>query len=373
MATESWDVVVVGGGFFGLSLAEYYCREGARAVVLERETAAITRASFSNQARIHNGYHYPRSFRTAYRSRVNFPRFCREYRDAVVSDFTKLYAIPRLLSKVTAQQYRLFIERIGAPIVPAAPAFVRLFNQRTIEAVFEVTEYAFDALKLRKIAIERLENAGGRIEYGTEALSVRPAGDRLEVHARASAEDRLYDARRVINATYGRLNAFNRASGIPLIPLKNELTEMALVDVPDAFQSLGITVMCGPFFSLMPFPPRSMHTLSHVRYTPHCWWRDEEGTPYRDGYEFLAARENISRFPHMVRDASRYVPGLRDLVYRDSIWEIKTVLPVSEVDDSRPILFKDNYHLKNYICVMGGKIDNIYDAIDECRSMRGAI
>ncbi|MGN0848363.1 MAG: amino acid oxidase, partial [Victivallaceae bacterium] len=49
--------------------------------------------------------------------------------------------------------------------------------------------------------------------------------------------------------------------------------------------------------------------------------------------------------------------------YKDSLWEVKTILPSSEIDDSRPILFKPNYHYKNYHCIMGGKIDNVYDVI----------
>ena len=37
--------------------------------------------------------------------------------------------------------------------------------------------------------------------------------------------------------------------------------------------------MCGPFFSLMPFPAAGLQTLSHVRYTPHFAWleRDHAG------------------------------------------------------------------------------------------------
>ena len=59
----------------------------------------------------------------------------------------------------------------------------------------------------------------------------------------------------------------------------------------------------------------------------------------------------------------RYIPILNDCIYRKSLWEVKTVLPRSEVNDSRPILCKFNYGLKGFHCVMGGKIDNAYDAV----------
>ncbi len=48
-----------------------------------------------------------------------------------------------------------------------------------------------------------------------------------------------------------------------------------------------------------------------------------------------------------------------------SIYEIKTVLPQSEEDDSRPILYRENHGLPGYSCIMGGKFDNIYDVLKE--------
>ena len=107
-----------------------------------------------------------------------------------------------------------------------------------------------------------------------------------------------------------------------------------------------------------------MHTLSHVRYTPHFHWFDD-GPEYRPAYEVFDQAARQSAFPHMVRDAARYLPALADCRYRESLWEVKTVLPRSEVDDSRPILFKPHHGLRNFHVVLGGKIDNVYDVMDE--------
>ena len=76
------DAVVIGGGFYGTAIASYLVRtRGLRRVLLvEREPVLLSRASFHNQARVHNGYHYPRSFTTAYRSRVNLPSLPAPYR-----------------------------------------------------------------------------------------------------------------------------------------------------------------------------------------------------------------------------------------------------------------------------------------------------
>ena len=67
----------------------------------------------------------------------------------------------------------------------------------------------------------------------------------------------------------------------------------------------------------------------------------------------------------MLADAKRYLPCLERARHVDSLYEIKTVLPQSESDDSRPILYKQDHRLKGYTCIMGGKLDNIYDVLKE--------
>ena len=127
-------------------------------------------------------------------------------------------------------------------------------------------------------------------------------------------------------------------------------------------RNLSITVMCGPFFSLMPFPPAPLATLSHVTYTPHYEWVDD---PSKGGYHpHQPAFPLRTRFDRMRRDAARYVPALRDCGYVRSLWEVKTVLPQSGVNDSRPILFKRDASAPHLISLLGSKIDNIFD-LDE--------
>ena len=41
--------------------------------------------------------------------------------------------------------------------------------------------------------------------------------------------------------------------------------------------------------------------------------------------------------------------------------EIKTLLPQSSGDDSRPILWRPHPELPGLVSVLGGKVDNIYD------------
>ena len=363
------DSLIIGGGFFGCRLALELRARGQSVVLVEKESALLTHASYNNQARVHNGYHYPRSVLTALRSRVNYDRFIAEYGDCVVQDFSKIYGIARTGSKVSAQQFVTFCKRIGAPLEPAAKEIRKLFDRERVEDLFLVRESAFNAVRMRERLQGELAAAGVpvRLNHRAARLYQAPAGLAAELLLPDGTLETL-TARRVYHCTYSSLNPLLRASALPLIPLKQELTEMALVEVPEPLRNLGVTLMDGPFFSVMPFPARGLHTFSHVRYTPHCAWPDGgtlEGRDAPDPHVRFAELPKRSRFSAMRQDAMRYLPLLADCVQRDSLWEVKTVLPASEVDDSRPILYRRNHGLPGLTCILGGKLDNIYDAIQE--------
>ena len=359
--------VVVGGGFFGCSVAAMLRRLGVVPVVLEASGELLGRASAINQARIHGGYHYPRSLMTALRSRANYDRFRREYADCVVDNFTKVYAVGRIFSKVSAPQFALFMQRVGAPLHPAPADVRRLFNPNLVEDVWIAEECAFDWTKLRDLAAQDLRRLEVPVCYEESAVALdhAPGGK----WALTTSRGRTVEADWVFNCTYSMLNALRASAGLPLLRLKHELTEMALIELPEELEGLSVTMMCGPFFSFMPYPARRLHTLSHVRYTPHLHWHDQPGQPWVAPYERFERLRKESAFALMAADASRYVPALRGCRYRDSLWEVKTVLPQSEADDGRPILFHHDPEAPRFISIMGGKIDNIFDVEVELRSL----
>ena len=360
------DAVIIGGGFYGAAIAIYLSkqRDFKRIILIEREPALLTRASYNNQARVHNGYHYPRSFTTAYRSHINMPRFMQDWPEAVTLEFTKLYAIARHNSKVTAKQFLRFCKEIGARIEPADQMLRQLFEPRLIEDVFLVEEYAFDATVLASWAERELQNCGVRVCLETLGTAVvkGPNGTLGVTVQPDRGTEQLIPCRYVFNCTYSGLNQLKGNFPGTTTSLKQEITEMALMQVPSVLHGVAITVMDGPFFSMMPFPARKLHTLSHVRYTPHLNWNDHPGI---DPYHKLNDYQKTTRVDRMVRDVGRYLPAMFAAKYVDSLFEVKTVLVKNEADDGRPILFEKHLELAGCYSVLGGKIDNIYDVLEK--------
>jgi glycine/D-amino acid oxidase-like deaminating enzyme len=362
---NSHDAVVIGAGFYGAAIAVYLAKQRGlkRILLIERESALMMRASYNNQARVHNGYHYPRSFTTAYRSRVNLPKFVSDWPNAVRRDFTKLYAVARRNSKVTSKQFERFCSQIGANIQPASSALHSLFEPRLIEKVYLVEEYAFDTTKLASWAENELKASGVEIQYHARVTNISKG---VLLPLQLVVEDNvgtqhLVNSNYVFNCTYSGLNQFTGDFGGVSMGLKQEITEMALMQMPVSLEGLGVTVMDGPFFSMMPFPARGLHTLSHVRYTPHLHWSDQPGV---DPYQKLLEYPRSTRVDRMVRDVGRYMPEVMKAKHVDSLFEIKTVLVKNEGDDGRPILFEKHSALPGCYSVLGGKIDNIYDVLE---------
>ena len=356
-----WDAVVIGGGFYGASLALELKSRLKKVLLLEREARLLRRASYVNQARVHNGYHYPRSVLTALRSRHNYVHFRERFPDAIRNNFTQVYAVARRLSKVNAPQFERFCRRIGAKISPAPKALASLFNADLIEAAFVVDECVFDALAVARRLSDSLSSAGVNVMKGTEVSRIA-AGTPNVVYVRQSitSEIATLRARDVFNCTYSASNRVLVDSGLKAIPLRYELAELALVEVPERLGGLGITVMDGPFFSIMPFPAEKLHSLSHVRYTPHRTWIEDAAHPPTVAGEAALNAPPESRFAYMLRDAMRYVPSLSETTYVRSLWEVKTILPASDRDDSRPAVLHRSGNA-NVWSVVGAKIDGIYD------------
>jgi glycine/D-amino acid oxidase-like deaminating enzyme len=351
------DALVIGGGFYGCCLAVFLRARFDKVLVVDRAEQLLTRASLGNQARLHNGYHYPRSFLTAARSHKNLDAFRHEFPEGVVSDFRHCYAIARGGSKVGHRHFERFARSIGAPLRPADERMSGLFSPRLIEAVYEVEEPAFDVDRLRAELARRMDHAGVAVRTGCEVSALRAAAGEIRA---ALADGTEIAADWAFNCTYAGLNRIVPGPLATRPRLVHQLAEIALIEVPEALRHLAITVMDGPYFSTMPFPSEKLHSFTHVRYTPHLTW-PEMSDPELDPNELLRSPGHQSRFPWMLRDARRYLPVIDGARYVRSIYEIKTLADGTQTDDARPILFHRDATSPRIISILGGKLDNIFD------------
>jgi glycine/D-amino acid oxidase-like deaminating enzyme len=362
------DRVVLGAGVFGLRAADLLLAAGETVALVDLERRPVVRASLINQARVHNGYHYPRSVYTAVQSARYYDRFVADFPQAVNRRFRAIYAVAAEGTYVDATHFERFCERVGAPARRIDES--ALFRPGAVEAAYETNECGFDAPRLRAALESRLTPHASRLRWflDNEVHRAEPDGDHWRLWLRSGP---VLTTAGVVNCTYAGTNGVLTTFGLDPLPLKYELCEVALVDAP-AHARTGVTVLDGPFFSLMPFGHAGLHSLTAVDYTPHTTSTDVLPT-------FPCQREHPSCRPAALdncgvcraRPASSYafMQSLADRFVRDgarirkveSLFCVKTVLRTSEVDDSRPTLVKVESLRPSFITLFSGKINTLYD------------
>lgn len=360
MASSSdYEYLVIGGGFYGCCLALYLRSISRNILLLEKGQRLLDRASRVNQARVHTGFHYPRSAITAVKSLHLQRQFVEKFPEAIYRDFQMLYAISRKYSKVSAHRFERMFVGMGAPITRASPSQAALFDSAFIEQVFACTERAFDFSVLRDSLSARLTANSVSHRLNTEVVGLTERANDVVVSLLSG--EKLY-VKYVFNVTYSQINHLLQKANIESVGLKHELTEIALIESPQELRQFGVTVMDGPFFSTMPYPSAGFHSLTHVRYTPHKSWTD--ASAQRSAYDVFGDVVPQSRVRFMLADSQRYIPCLTDAVWVRSLYDVKTVMLKNEVDDGRPILFHRQPAESRIISIMGGKIDNVFDLFE---------
>lgn len=372
------DKIIIGAGLYGLYSALYCAKKGQRVTVLEMDGAAFSRATYINQARVHMGYHYPRSLATAQKSAGYFKRFVEDYSFCIHSRFQQVYATSRHFSWTDAKEFVKFCQDAGIPceVLPVE----RYFREGSCDGAFLTEEYTYDAHILRDFFLKEL-----RKQKGVELLCQRDITrilkreDRYEIHALHQGKEERYEAPFVLNATYASVNQVLQLAGAEAegsfepFRIKYELCEIILCRVNDRLRDIGLTVMDGPFFSIMPFGKTGCHSLTSVTFTPHKTSHEtvprfscmEGGSCGRWlGNCDACEKKPKSAWEYMSALARKYVREEYRFTYEKSLFSMKPILKASEIDDSRPTVIRYATRRPTFISVLSGKINTVYDLDD---------
>ena len=237
---EQYDFLIIGGGIFGIYAALYLAKHGLRTCIVEKEKELLKKASIVNQARLHSGYHYPRSVATALMSDDNKARFTADHQPFINSEFEKYYAIDRFGSFTDSLQFERFCEYLKIQCKPVLRH--PLFNYHRLETLYSTIEYSFDPILIAEYYRQQLKQHTDKIEVQlysrVEQAEARGGQWVVELSLLETGTRREVEARQVINATYAGSNAINRLFKVAEIDLMHEISEMAFVTSPQV-KNLG--------------------------------------------------------------------------------------------------------------------------------------
>ena len=159
-------------------------------------------------------------------------------------------------------------------------AVSKYFKPGMCDGAFLTQEYTYDAKILQKYYEDKL-NADSHVEFLFRARIDRVIR-KEEVFQVRMADGSSYEAPFILNASYASVNQVihlveAETGSVEKEPfdIKYELCEIILCKPSKALKDIGLTVMDGPFFSIMPFGKTGLHSLTAVTFTPHVTSYDQ--------------------------------------------------------------------------------------------------
>lgn len=372
---KKYDKIIIGAGLYGLYSALFCGERGQSVLVLECDPTPFRRATYINQARVHQGYHYPRSLSTAMKSAGYFERFNRDYDFCINREFQKVYATSTDFSWSDGMQFMQFCRAANIPCEELHPN--RFFKENMCDGAFLTREYTYDAMILKEYFINRLsELKNVTVQYGMRIIAIDKTQDSYVVRTQDRQE---FQTGFLLNSTYAATNQILDMLRYDKFGIKYELCEIILCEVNDTLRQYGITVMDGPFFSIMPFGKTGLHSLTSVTFTPHTTSYDalpsfacqKQSEGYCSEKQLGNCNDCVAKpetaFSYMESLARKYLRDEFEFTYKESLFSMKPILMSSEIDDSRPTIIRKYSTNPTCVGVLSGKINTVYD-LDEVLS-----
>ncbi len=150
----------------------------------------------------------------------------------------------------------------------------------------------------------------------------------------------------MVNATYANRNLLSRLFGFLVEPLRFDLLELLLLELP--LPRLSATILDGPFTSLVSAGRDGLFTLSHIQHSLIAAQATADGMPPAWGPP-PSNRENL------LRDAAQYMPVLRNARVVASRYGTRVVPTGPQDVDGRPTVVVD--HGFGCWSMLGGKVN----------------
>lgn len=317
---------VLGGGWYGCHIALALLREGHDVQLHEVRDRLFAGASGANPARLHLGFHYPRSAKTRAACQEHTARFMQVYGPMTRPVLSNIYAVAEGESLLDFGTYKAAIAEIEhITIVPED------FGLRRCEGAVLTGE--------RHIRIDLARN------YFRDHLG---AAVRYEVKPEDSS---LTDWDWTVDCTFAAL-------GSELVD-RYEPCVTALMKGPT---DRAVTIMDGPFPSLYPWnESMGLSSLTSALYTP----LSKTCRTYAEALTELngwGATALVQRARDMRNQMENYWPGFWDIYSLDSVVAAIRAMPSSAADAR---LVHVEIPEPRLIRVRAGKIDAIFTAEDK--------
>ena len=341
------NVLIVGGGLFGCTIAIELAKKH-NVTMIEKNADIMLEASLANHNRLHFGYHYPRSAKTARQCLDGLLAFMMHYPRAAVTDFPNYYAIANDGSFVSANEFAKFCDDVGIYYTEEYPEHEYLAREY-LQACFRVREPIFNYQLLKNSVLSALSTSGVTVLLESEVSGAKQTGSgEYMVTVSGTTGSETIFAEKVINATYANLNEVNRLFGVRPRELRFEYCMIPIFKRKHS--DMGLTVMDGAYCTIMPHAGNPGHSLLwHVDASVYSHSANVKNLRLpKDKAETDAVCDSIYKM------SSRWMPFLADVEPVDFFATPKAV--EENKFDARTSEVVEYPEAPNLLSVLGGKI-----------------
>lgn len=303
------------------------------------------------------GFHYPRDLSTARQSFDGFESFYKKYKKCIKTNFPNYYLIAKEDSKTNLDEYFNFSSSLGAPhekVNKLLPS-----NTQNCDGGIKCSEYVYDCDQLRRMIFKEINQTDIDLILSTKVISIKKNKGFQISYDNGTSE--FFDA--IVNCSYYNINQFNKNLNISSEATKYEYTINFIIDLP--LEHIGLTIMDGPFVTLLPFGKPGRFILYHVKHsvlktvvnhTPPKEWESLNTSP-------TSLLDIKQLFIKTIEDSSYFIPILKKARFVKILESPRMILANKEASDARPSII--NTPLKNYLTVFSGKIDHCFSVADK--------
>ncbi len=345
-------VAIVGCGIFGAMTAIRLAESGICVTIFDSNARPLQGASLNNQNRLHLGFHYPRDDETASQCIRGFDEFRSEFSDCILDNFDNAYFIASEGSLTSPDEYLQFCRKHQLDFKKIDP---NLFNPvvQNVDLGITTNEVVYDSVILEKLITKKFHSLKILPRFNSEITNISKKGDVFSLEINKNNQDN-FDA--VVNCTYANLNQLKFQIGQET---KNFQYEYAMVPIVDWFRPpVGITIMDGPFMTVLPFGKSKNFLLYHVDHTVikreianqmPSEWRNKETFPSK-----YIDKNKV--FKDILKSFSKFVPAVIESKLKGFLETTRVVQAYKEDTDARPSIIEKIDD--GFLSVFTAKIDH---------------
>ena len=312
---------IIGGGWVGCHLANKL-KENHEITIFEKNKTIFSETSIKNQNRVHEGYHYARSYNTRELCKNTLNKFINEYGFAINDVNKNYYCIPEHKSIIDFKTYLQIFSEFKFSETD--------HNIKNVEGCILTNEKHIDFNRIKK--------------YFEESLSSLIITKKIKKKHIPKLQ-KEFDL--IINCTNNQLNNYEFDNFF------YELTISLIYKKINETEFDSLTLVDGKFFSIYPYKD-DLFTLTDVEFTPIKKFKKLKSLKK---FEKNIGNKEVKKIKkNMEEKVLTYFSQFNEnFVYEDYFLSVKS--KIDDISDTRyPIISKQD----NLINCFTGKIQGIY-------------